>query len=41
MAEIKRTLVVISIGKMGKYQVFSVNSCESLQSFQIKMNKTF
>lgn len=24
---------------MGKDQVFSVNSCESLQSFQIKMNK--
>lgn len=25
---------------MWKYQVFSVNSCESLQSFQIKTNKT-
>lgn len=38
LAEIKRTLV-ISIGKMGKYQLFSVNPYESVQPFQIKMNK--
>lgn len=37
LAEIKK--LVISIGKMGNYQLFSVDSYESLQPFPLKMNK--
>lgn len=38
LAEVKRTMSFLQ-EKCGSITVFSVNSCESLQSFQIKTNK--